>query len=181
MDEPFSALDPLIRRQLQDQFLELSSKLKKSTLFITHDLDEAIRIGDHIAIMKDGVLVQTGTPEEIVTHPADDYVADFVAGISRLHLVTARSVMYPAAEFSARHPDQELSHLPTVAETDDLDTLVELMTDVDANRVAVNHNGKIAGVVTRRSLLRGIQGKPPERMNGQASAAISAKMNKMTA
>jgi glycine betaine/proline transport system ATP-binding protein len=181
MDEPFSALDPLIRRQLQDQFLELSSKLKKSTLFITHDLDEAIRIGDHIAIMKDGVLVQTGTPEEIVTNPADDYVADFVAGISRLHLVTARSVMYPAAEFSVRYPDQELSRLPAVAETDDLDTLVEIMTDVDANRVAVTSNGRIAGVVTRRSLLRGIQGKPPERMNGQTPAGISTHTNKITA
>jgi glycine betaine/proline transport system ATP-binding protein len=180
MDEPFSALDPLIRRQLQDQFLELSSKLKKSTLFITHDLDEAIRIGDHIAIMKDGVLVQTGTPEEIVTNPADDYVADFVAGISRLHLVTARSVMYPAAEFTARYPDQELSRLPTAAETDDLDVLVEIMTEVDASRVAVASNGKIAGVVTRRSLLRGIQGKPPERMNGQTPAAISNQRTKVT-
>jgi glycine betaine/proline transport system ATP-binding protein len=125
--------------------------------------------------------VQTGTPEEIVTNPADDYVADFVAGISRLHLVTARSVMYPAAEFSVRYPDQELSRLPAVAETDDLDTLVEIMTDVDANRVAVTSNGRIAGVVTRRSLLRGIQGKPPERMNGQTPAGISTHTNKITA
>lgn len=166
MDEPFSALDPLIRRQLQDQFLELSSKLKKSTLFITHDLDEAIRIGDHIAIMKDGVLVQTGTPEEIVTQPADDYVADFVAGISRLHLVSAKSVMYPVTDFLERYPDQALAELPRVHEEDDLDTLVELMTDVEANRVGVTRNEKIVGVVTRRSLLRGIQGKPPEKMNG---------------
>ncbi|SMC63947.1 glycine betaine/proline transport system ATP-binding protein [Desulfocicer vacuolatum DSM 3385] len=165
MDEPFSALDPLIRRQLQDQFLELSSKLKKTTLFITHDLDEAIRIGDHIAIMKDGILVQTGTPEEIVTNPADDYVADFVAGISRLHLVTAHSVMYPVEDFLQRFEDAKLDSFPTVDETDDLDHLVEMMTDVDADRVAVISKGKIVGVVTRRSLLRGIQGKPMENMN----------------
>ena len=84
MDEPFSALDPLIRLQLQDQFKSLVSQLGKTTLFITHDLDEAIRIGDRIAIMKDGVIVQIGTPEEIAMHPADDYVKKFVQGISRL-------------------------------------------------------------------------------------------------
>ncbi len=95
MDEPFSALDPLIRRQLQDQFLNLSAKLKKTTLFITHDLDEAIRMGDHIAIMNDGEIVQIGTPEEIVTNPRDDYVAEFVKGISRVGLVRAHSIMSP--------------------------------------------------------------------------------------
>src|SRR4051812_22307018 len=89
MDEPFSALDPLIRRQLQDQFRQLTKELGKSAVFITHDLDEAIRIGDHIAIMKDGVIIQVGTAEEIVLKPADPYVADFVAGISRLHLIKA--------------------------------------------------------------------------------------------
>jgi ABC-type proline/glycine betaine transport system ATPase subunit len=95
MDEPFSALDPLIRRQLQDQFLSLSKDMGKTTLFITHDLDEAIRMGSRIAIMKDGVIVQIGVPEEIVTKPVDDYVADFVAGISRLKLVYAHTVMEP--------------------------------------------------------------------------------------
>lgn len=81
MDEPFSALDPLIRRQLQDQFLQLSKEVRKTTMFITHDLDEAIRIGTRIAIMKDGVIVQIGTPDEIIGNPADDYVAEFVANI----------------------------------------------------------------------------------------------------
>ena len=95
MDEPFSALDPLIRRQLQDQFLELSKKVKKTTVFITHDLDEAIRMGDHIAIMNDGVIVQTGTPEQIVLNPVDAYVAEFVKGISRVSLVRAESIMAP--------------------------------------------------------------------------------------
>ena len=83
MDEPFSALDPLIRRQLQDEFLQLSSELRKTTLFITHDLDEAIRLGDRIAIMNEGSFVQVGTPGEIFAKPADDYVAEFVKGVSR--------------------------------------------------------------------------------------------------
>ena len=103
MDEPFSALDPLIRRQLQDEFIRLSKILKKTTVFITHDLDEAVRIGDRIAIMRDGRLVQTGTAEEIVMNPADDYVADFVAGISRLKVVHAHAVMQPIDAYIASH------------------------------------------------------------------------------
>ena len=102
MDEPFSALDPLIRRQLQDEFRQLTKDLGKSAVFITHDLDEAIRIGDRIAIMKDGVIIQVGTAEEIILNPADAYVAEFVAGISRLHLIKAHSVMVPVAEFARR-------------------------------------------------------------------------------
>ena len=82
MDEPFSALDPLIRRQLQAEFIKLSKQMKKTTVFITHDLDEAVRVGHRIAIMRDGKVIQIGTPEEIVMKPADDYVADFVKGIS---------------------------------------------------------------------------------------------------
>ena len=82
MDEPFSALDPLIRRQLQEQFIALSAQMHKTTLFITHDIDEAIRIGHRIAIMRDGVIVQSGTAEQIVGQPADDYVARFVQDVS---------------------------------------------------------------------------------------------------
>lgn len=93
MDEPFSARDPLIRRQLQDQFLSLSANLTKTTMFITHGMDEAIRIGNRIAIMKDGRIVQIGTPEAIVTNPIDDYVRDFAAGISTRKLVFAHSIM----------------------------------------------------------------------------------------
>lgn len=95
MDEPFSALDPLIRRQLQDEFIKLSKQLQKTTVFITHDLDEAVRIGDRIAIMKDGVVDQIGTAEEIVMNPQTEYVANFVAGISRLKVVKARAIMKP--------------------------------------------------------------------------------------
>lgn len=95
MDEPFSALDPLIRRQLQDEFIKLSRQLQKTTVFITHDLDEAVRIGDRIAIMKDGVVDQIGTAEEIVMNPQTEYVANFVAGISRLKVVKAHAIMKP--------------------------------------------------------------------------------------
>ena len=95
MDEPFSALDPLIRRQLQDEFIKLSKQLQKTTVFITHDLDEAVRIGDRIAIMKDGVVDQIGTAEEIVMNPQTEYVANFVAGISRLKVVKAHVIMKP--------------------------------------------------------------------------------------
>jgi glycine betaine/proline transport system ATP-binding protein len=87
MDEPFSALDPLIRRQLQEFFIDLSARLRKTTVFVTHDLDEAIRLGTRIAITNDGRIVQSGTPEQIVTQPADDYVADFVRGISKLPIM----------------------------------------------------------------------------------------------
>lgn len=91
MDEPFSALDPLIRRQLQDEFIRLSEIMHKTTMFITHDLDEAVRVGERIAIMRDGRIVQVGRPEEIMAAPADDYVADFVAGISPMKLEKGRA------------------------------------------------------------------------------------------
>ena len=99
MDEPFSALDPLIRRQLQAEFIKLSKQMKKTTVFITHDLDEAVRVGHRIAIMRDGKVIQIGTPEEIVMKPADSYVADFVKGISRLKIVQAKSIMQPVEKF----------------------------------------------------------------------------------
>jgi glycine betaine/proline transport system ATP-binding protein len=103
MDEPFSALDPLIRREMQDELVRLQSKLNKTILFITHDLDEALRLGDHIAILKDGQVVQVGTPEEILTQPADDYVADFTRDVNRGRVLTARSVMLqPRAVVSDR-------------------------------------------------------------------------------
>lgn len=153
MDEPFSALDPLIRRNLQDEFLSLSQNLKKTTLFITHDLDEAIRMGDRIGIMKDGEIVQIGTAEDIVTAPADDYVADFVAGISRLKLVSAAKIML--------QPDQHgpiPQGAPEAAPEDDLDTLVSLSTGTDMP-VVIKSDGKAVGIVTKDTLLRGLQGE----------------------
>ena len=93
MDESFSALDPLIRREMQDQLLELQAKLHKTIVFITHDLNEAMRLGDRIAVMRDGRVVQIGTAEDILTDPANDYVASFVADVDRTRVLTAGSIM----------------------------------------------------------------------------------------
>ena len=156
MDEPFSALDPLIRRNLQDEFLSLSENLKKTTVFITHDLDEAIRMGDRIGIMKDGEIVQIGTAEDIVTAPADDYVADFVAGISRLKLVSAGKIMKGVDEHIKAHgalPKQA----PMARPEDDLDTLVSLSTGTELP-VVIESDGNVVGVVTKDTLLQGLQG-----------------------
>lgn len=93
MDEAFSALDPLIRKEMQDELLSLQVKMHKTIIFITHDLDEALKIGDRIAIMKDGVIVQIGTPEDILKNPANDYVREFVQDVNRARVVTAASIM----------------------------------------------------------------------------------------
>ena len=158
MDEPFSALDPLIRRQLQDEFRQLTKALGKSAVFITHDLDEAIRIGDRIAIMKDGVIIQTGTAEEIVMNPADQYVADFVAGISRLHLVKAHSVMVPAGEWLRAAPGASIEALPRTTPEADIDALIGRITGSDKDAVAIYDGADLAGVVTIRNLLLGVRG-----------------------
>ena len=96
-DEPFSALDPLIRRDMQDEVLKLQREVKKTMIFITHDLMEALKLGNRIAIMKDGAFVQVGTPEEVVAHPADSYVADFIRDVPRAHVLTARTIMAPVS------------------------------------------------------------------------------------
>jgi len=152
MDEPFSALDPLIRLQLQDQFKALVAELKKTTLFITHDLDEAIRIGHRIAIMKDGVIVQIGTPEEIVMNPADDYVREFVQGISKLKLVKAHSIVEPLDSYEG-----DLSGAPRADQGADLDQLINHAVGTDLP-VVITADGQDIGIVTKPRLLRGIQG-----------------------
>ena len=96
LDEPFSALDPLIRREMQDEFISLQSRLNKSIVFVTHDFDEAVRLGDRIAIMKDGRLAQIGTAEELLLTPANDYVKKFVQHAPRAKLITAQKIMVPA-------------------------------------------------------------------------------------
>ena len=96
-DEPFSALDPLIRRDMQDEVIRLQHETGKTMVFITHDLPEALRLGDRIAIMRDGAIVQLGTPEELVGSPADEYVANFVRDIPRSHVLTLRWIMRDAA------------------------------------------------------------------------------------
>ncbi|RUW71847.1 MAG: ATP-binding cassette domain-containing protein [Mesorhizobium sp.] len=166
LDEPFSALDPLIRRQLQQQFLDLAKVVQKTTVFITHDLDEAIRLGDRIAIMKDGKFVQVGTPEDIVTAPKDRYVADFVSGISLLNLVTARKIMQPRDSI-ATLSEKKMQALPRVQTTDKLSAVVSTAAD-GGDLIAVYDGGEPAGVITRRALFSGIQGmiSSPDAVSG---------------
>ena len=156
MDEPFSALDPLIRRQLQDQFMELSAGIQKTTMFITHDLDEAIRIGNRIAIMKDGRIVQIGTPEEIVLDPSDEYVSDFVAGISKVNLIRAHSIMQPLEAYAAVH-----GPLPDGAPETHAEALLSELIDlavVDPGVVLVVDAGSAVGAIDRADIMRAIQG-----------------------
>jgi len=139
MDEAFSALDPLIRTDMQDQLLDLQSTLHKTIVFITHDLDEALRIGDHIAILKDGELRQFGTPEEILLHPADDYVTRFVQDVNRGRVVTVGSI---ASQPPTLRLDQASFKLAR-----------ERMTEAESDVVYVlDGHGRLAGVVTRELL-----------------------------
>jgi glycine betaine/proline transport system ATP-binding protein len=152
MDEPFSALDPLIRRQLQDEFMDLSAKMEKTTVFITHDLDEAVRIGNRIAIMRDGEIVQVGTPEEIVFNPIDDYVAEFVAGITRLKIVFANSVMLPIESYIV-----ENGPVPSAAKRMDekasMSDLIQESVNQDSPIVIIDKDQTEIGVITRKELL----------------------------
>jgi glycine betaine/proline transport system ATP-binding protein len=150
MDEPFSALDPLIRRQLQEQFLNLSAHLNKTTLFITHDLDEAIRMGDHIAIMNDGEIVQIGTPEEIVTNPKDDYVAEFVKGISRVGLVRAETIMAPLDGREAT-PKQ-------IGLNAELGEIIEHFMEDQSPVTVVSPDGPPVGQITIKAALTALRG-----------------------
>ena len=113
LDEPFSALDPLIRREMQDEFMRLQSVLKKTIVFITHDFDEAIRLADRIAIMKDGAIVQEGTPEDIVLSPATDYVREFTRAVPKAKVVRVTSAMVPA---TGPTPEAQIEARATVAD-----------------------------------------------------------------
>jgi len=114
LDEPFSALDPLIRREMQDEFIRLQAALQKTIVFITHDFDEAIRLADRVAIMKDGAVVQIGTPEALVTAPADDYVAEFTKNVTLAKVVRVASLMRPLAD--AREVAGDIAATATIAE-----------------------------------------------------------------
>ena len=155
MDEPFSALDPLIRRQLQTAFIKLSKQMKKTTVFITHDLDEAVRVGHRIAIMRDGRVVQIGTPEEIVVNPSDDYVADFVKGISRLKVVQAKTIMQPLEQYK-KNFGENLSNNEKVNENDILSKLIETSVSKDKPIVVVNDLNTEVGIITQSDLLKAV-------------------------
>jgi glycine betaine/proline transport system ATP-binding protein len=144
-DEPFSALDPLIRRDMQDEVVRLQEETGKTMLFITHDLLEALRLGDRIAIMRDGAIVQLGTPEELVGSPADDYVRNFIRDIPRTNVLTLRWIMRdPAPGEENRGP--ELDVRTTVKDA------VAVVAATDGPVRAVE-NGRVVGVVDRVSVL----------------------------
>ncbi len=155
MDEPFSALDPLIRRQLQSEFIKLSKQMKKTTVFITHDLDEAVRVGHRIAIMRDGEVVQIGTPEEIVVNPSDEYVADFVKGISRLKVVQAKTIMQSIEEYKKNFGDN-LSNNEKVNENDILSKLIETSVTEDKPIIVTNNDNLEVGIITQSDLLKAV-------------------------
>ncbi|UQA52647.1 glycine betaine/L-proline ABC transporter ATP-binding protein [Vibrio sp. ED002] len=138
MDEAFSALDPLIRSEMQDQLIELQEKLHKTIIFITHDLDEALRLGDRIAILKDGELVQQGSPDEILLHPADEYVEAFVKDVNRARALTVETVMQPPAY--------------RIAATTIEEALIEMKRVKQDYAYHVTDEG-YQGVVTKESLL----------------------------
>ena len=155
MDEPFSALDPLIRRQLQSEFIKLSKQMKKTTVFITHDLDEAVRVGHRIAILRDGEVVQIGTPEEIVVNPSDEYVADFVKGISRLKVVQAKTIMQSIIEYKKTFGDN-VSNNERVNENDILSKLIETSVSEDKPIIVTNNDNLEVGIITQSDLLKAV-------------------------
>lgn len=145
MDEAFSALDPLIRREMQDEFLRLQSMLQKTIVFITHDFDEAIRLADRIAIMKDGVIVQIGTPEDLVTRPATAYVAEFTQDVSRAKVLSVRSVMVAGAAEGA-----VAGELPATAR---IEEIAHRVVKAERPFAVVDERGQRIGQLDRESVL----------------------------
>ncbi|WP_079159737.1 quaternary amine ABC transporter ATP-binding protein [Streptomyces griseus] len=160
MDESFSALDPLIRRDMQDQLLELQKRLKKTIVFITHDLNEAMRLGDRIAVMRDGEIVQQGTAEDILVRPSDDYVASFIQDVDRSRVLTAGSIMEAPEE--GRSDKDLLAEAPATVSAET--PIAELFTPCSTSGVAVavtDAGGGVIGVVPRTRLLA-VLGEEPQ-------------------
>jgi glycine betaine/proline transport system ATP-binding protein len=150
LDEPFSALDPLIRREMQDELIRLQSVLKKTMVFITHDFDEAIRLGDRIAIMKDGSVIQIATPEELVLRPATDYVAAFTRHVNRAKVMTAATLMKPVVPGA--------QHGGTVAAAAKIASFAAAIV-ADSRPFAVSDGGRIVGEVTREAVIDLLAGR----------------------
>ena len=147
LDEPFSALDPLIRREMQDEFMRLQNVLHKTIVFITHDFDEAIRLADRIAIMKDGEIVQIGTPEELLLNPATDYVEDFTKGISRSKVLSVKSVMEPSA--SHESVDTSIS----VSEHAKINDIASVVLDYGGDVMVVNDDNQPIGILSHKVVI----------------------------
>ena len=145
LDEPFSALDPLIRREMQDEFMRLQTVLHKTIVFITHDFDEAIRLADRIAIMKDGEIVQAGTPEEIVLTPATSYVAEFTRNVARAKVIRTQSLMVAS---SSSEPD-----VPTISGRSNIADAAPLFLDGVSHLGVTDDAGKIVGRLDRDAVV----------------------------
>ncbi|SCX85511.1 choline ABC transporter ATP-binding protein [Rhizobium sp. NFACC06-2] len=151
MDEPFSALDPLIRSRLQDELLEFQSRLKKTILFVSHDLDEAFRIGNRIAMMEGGRIIQCGTPQQIVKQPATPYVADFVQNMNPISMLTAADVMKRGVDERNGQMAVAATALPSSPLIDILDALSK-----QAGAIGVVDNGAIIGTISADEVVAGL-------------------------
>jgi len=148
-DEPFSALDPLIRRDMQDELLNLQKSLHKTIIFITHDFLEALKLGDRIAIMKDGEIVQIGTPQHIVAQPVNDYVREFTRDVPRAKVLTAESIMHPydgAGDSGAQVVRSDMT----------LEQLIPLIITTDRSLPVVDQEGALVGKLDRRMVLEAL-------------------------
>ena len=148
MDEAFSALDPLIRSDMQKQLIDLQSQLKKTIVFITHDLDESLRLGDHIGILNAGKLVQVGTPEEIIMKPADDYVKAFVKDVNRAKVIKAKIIMKKPNEVS----NIDKSNVIKVHEDQFIEEFLPQIVCSNSNCEVVDKTGNIKGYITNQEL-----------------------------
>ena len=148
MDEAFSALDPLIRSDMQKQLIDLQSQLKKTIVFITHDLDESLRLGDHIGILNAGKLVQVGTPEEIIMNPADDYVKAFVKDVNRAKVIKAKIIMKKPNEVS----NIDKSNVIKVHEDQFIEEFLPQIVCSNSNCEVVDKTGNIKGYITNQEL-----------------------------
>ena len=148
MDEAFSALDPLIRSDMQKQLIDLQSQLKKTIVFITHDLDESLRLGDHIGILNAGKLVQVGTPEEIIMNPADDYVKAFVKDVNRAKVIKAKIIMKKPNEVS----NIDKSNVIKVHEDQFIEEFLPQIVCSNSNCEVVDKTGNIIGYITNQEL-----------------------------
>ena len=145
LDEPFSALDPLIRKEMQDEFLRLQNLLHKTIIFITHDFDEAIKLADRIAIMKDGLIIQVGTPEQLVINPATNYVKEFTNDILRSKVLTASSIM--------EKTNNKKNNYIKINEKSVVENFAADLIDNNKNALVVNDENKEVGVITKEKVI----------------------------
>jgi glycine betaine/proline transport system ATP-binding protein len=150
MDEAFSALDPLIRSDMQNQLIELQAKLKKTIVFITHDLDESLKLGDHIGILNGGRLVQIGRPEDIIMNPADDYVKAFVKDVNRSKVLRAKTVMTKVDEFDAKNINP--SNIYSIEENVVIEDIIPKVLKERSTISVVNKQGDTMGYITANEL-----------------------------